>query len=96
MVGLVVASQCRRHQCEVLESDAMVGGHCRSLVAEGFTFDLGGPHILFSRNKEILAARDHRIEGVSLVPDLSDEDGWFVGHLGGTPDHTTHNESRNR
>jgi protoporphyrinogen oxidase len=38
----------------VLELDTVVGGHCRSLVEDGYTFDLGGPHILFSRNTEIL------------------------------------------
>jgi protoporphyrinogen oxidase len=54
LVGLVVASRCQRHHCEILELDQTVGGHCRSLVEEGYTFDIGGPHILFSRNKEIL------------------------------------------
>lgn len=54
LVGLVVASHCRRHECEILELDEKVGGHCRSLVQDGYTFDLGGPHILFSRNKDIL------------------------------------------
>jgi protoporphyrinogen oxidase len=54
LVGLVVASRCRKHQCEVLELDGAPGGHCRSLVEDGYTFDLGGPHIMFSHNKEIL------------------------------------------
>jgi protoporphyrinogen oxidase len=55
LVGLVVASRCRHHECEVLEFDNAVGGHCRSLVEGGYTFDIGGPHIMFSRNQEILA-----------------------------------------
>ena len=53
LVGLVVAGHAGS-ECEVLEADATVGGHCRSLLSQGYTFDLGGPHILFSRNKEIL------------------------------------------
>ena len=53
LAGLVVASRSR-HDCEVLELEASSGGHCRSLVEDGYTFDEGGPHILFSRNKEIL------------------------------------------
>jgi protoporphyrinogen oxidase len=54
LVGLVIGSRCR-HDCEILESDEVPGGHCRSLVEDGYTFDIGGPHILFSHNKEILA-----------------------------------------
>ena len=53
LVGLVVAGHAAA-DCEVLEADDVVGGHCRSLVRDGYCFDLGGPHILFSRNKEIL------------------------------------------
>jgi protoporphyrinogen oxidase len=54
LVGLVVASRCKRHRCEVLELGDSLGGHCRSLVEDGYTFDLGGPHIMFSKNKEVL------------------------------------------
>ncbi|MEM3503188.1 MAG: NAD(P)-binding protein [Nitrososphaeria archaeon] len=40
----------------VLEAskDENLGGLLRSQVIEGFTFDVGGPHILFSKNKDIL------------------------------------------
>lgn len=38
---------------EILESKNHVGGHASSFVANGFTFDYG-PHILFSRDQEIL------------------------------------------
>lgn len=38
---------------EILESKNHVGGHASSFVAKGFTFDYG-PHILFSRDQEIL------------------------------------------
>lgn len=51
--GLVVAAYSR-HDCEVLEADTRPGGHCQSLVQDGYTFDVGGPHLLFSRNQEIL------------------------------------------
>lgn len=37
----------------VFEADAQAGGHCRATTREGFTFDRG-PHIMFSRNTEIL------------------------------------------
>jgi len=37
----------------VFEADAVPGGHCRSAVVDGFTFD-EGPHIMFSKNTEVL------------------------------------------
>lgn len=41
---------------EVLEkeSEKNFGGLLRSETIDGFTYDIGGPHILFSKNKEIL------------------------------------------
>ena len=54
LVGLVIGSTVGEPN-EILEADARPGGHCRSLVESGYTFDLGGPHIIFSRNKDILA-----------------------------------------
>lgn len=53
LVGLVIGAHLKQ-PCEVLEADDVPGGHCRSLVADGYTFDLGGPHIMFSQNKETL------------------------------------------
>ena len=39
---------------EVLEKDSVAGGLCRSFSEQGFTFDTHGPHIIFSKDKEIL------------------------------------------
>ncbi len=39
----------------VLEAEAACGGLCRSKNEQGFTFDTGGSHIIFSRDKEVLA-----------------------------------------
>lgn len=39
--------------CEVLEKSNKPGGHASSFLHRGYTFDYG-PHIMFSRNKEIL------------------------------------------
>jgi protoporphyrinogen oxidase len=41
-------------QSEVLEKEEVVGGLCRSKVTDGFTYDAGGSHVLFSRNKETM------------------------------------------
>jgi protoporphyrinogen oxidase len=51
--GLVVAAHSR-HDCQVLEATERPGGHCQSLVRDGYTFDVGGPHILFSRNQQLV------------------------------------------
>ncbi len=50
--GLTLAS--RLPESEVLEREDRPGGLCRSLRAEGFTFDPHGSHVLFSRNPEAM------------------------------------------
>jgi protoporphyrinogen oxidase len=39
----------------VLEAELQAGGLCRSRTAQGFTFDTGGSHIIFSRDQEVLS-----------------------------------------
>lgn len=39
----------------VLEAAGDYGGLCRSVTMDGFTFDLGGSHIIFSRDEEVMA-----------------------------------------
>jgi len=39
----------------VLEAENTIGGLCRSRIEGGFCFDTGGSHIIFSRDKEVLA-----------------------------------------
>jgi len=39
---------------EILEADHEPGGLLRSLEVDGYTFDIGGPHILFSKNRQAL------------------------------------------
>ena len=80
LVGLVVASQCRQHESEVLELDTECGGHCRTLREEGYTFDLGGPHILFSRNQEILSFMYEKL-GDNLAMRRRNNMIWFDGRL---------------
>lgn len=40
---------------EILEGEPEIGGLLRSANVNGYTFDLGGPHILFSKDKHALA-----------------------------------------
>jgi len=44
----------RQEDTLVLEAQPHIGGLCRSVNIEGFTFDSGGSHIIFSRDKEVL------------------------------------------
>jgi len=39
---------------DVLEKRARIGGLCGTIVENGFTFDAAGPHIMFSKNKDVL------------------------------------------
>lgn len=78
LVGLVVASRCKNHDCEILEADDAIGGHCRSFVEDGYTFDLGGPHILFSRNQEIMELFRQQL-GDNLKQRRRNNKIWFQG-----------------
>ena len=47
----------------VLEAESRCGGLCRSKEDQGFTFDTGGSHIIFSRDEEVLGFMRRMIEG---------------------------------
>jgi protoporphyrinogen oxidase len=50
LAGLTIAAHLE-HACEVLEKESRGGGHCQTVQEQGFTYDAGGPHIIFSRNQ---------------------------------------------
>jgi len=47
----------------VLEAGPEYGGLCRSCTRDGFTFDTGGSHIIFSRDTEVLSYMRKMISG---------------------------------
>jgi len=47
----------------VLEAEPEYGGLCRSKTDQGFTFDTGGSHIIFSRDGDVLAFMRRMITG---------------------------------
>ena len=51
LTGLTIAS-CLTSASQIVEKESECGGLCRSLKQDGFTFDYGGAHIIFSRNQE--------------------------------------------
>ena len=50
LTGLTVATFLHA-DFDILEKDEDCGGLCRSIQEDGFTFDYGGAHIIFSRNQ---------------------------------------------
>ncbi|HKR65204.1 MAG TPA: NAD(P)-binding protein, partial [Thermoanaerobaculia bacterium] len=51
--GIALAAQLGEN-VDVLEKSARIGGLCGTIVEDGFTFDAAGPHIMFSKNKDVL------------------------------------------
>ena len=52
----------RGHEVRVFEKEEETGGLCRSRTGDGFTFDTGGSHVIFSRDEEVLGFM-HRVLG---------------------------------
>jgi protoporphyrinogen oxidase len=77
--GLSLAANLKR-DVEVLEKDAECGGLCSSVVESGFTFDAAGPHILFSKNQQVL---DYMVGvlGENVEKKRRENKIWFKGHL---------------
>ncbi len=62
LTGLTIASQLK-DEFEVLEKDPDCGGLCRSLKEDGFTFDYGGAHIIYSKDKDSVDFMLKALEG---------------------------------
>ena len=63
--GLTLARllQEQGEEVVVLEAESEYGGLCQSKTDQGFTFDTGGSHIIFSRDGEVLAFMRRMITG---------------------------------
>jgi len=63
--GLTLARllQEQGEEIVVLEAEPEYGGLCKSKTDQGFTFDTGGSHIIFSRDLEVLAFMRRMITG---------------------------------
>ncbi len=53
----------RNFDVRVLEAETRIGGLCKSEKRDGFTFDTGGSHIIFSRDQEVLSFMKEVLEG---------------------------------
>ena len=65
---------------EVLEKRARIGGLCGSIIDQGFTFDAAGPHIMFSKNKEVLNLMVS-VLGDNVHQRRRDNKIWFKGRF---------------
>ncbi|HEX9163448.1 MAG TPA: NAD(P)-binding protein, partial [Thermoanaerobaculia bacterium] len=52
--GIALAAHLDDTDVDVLEKRPRIGGLSGSIIEQGFTFDAAGPHIMFSRNKDVL------------------------------------------
>ena len=77
--GIALAAQLGE-DVEVLEKRARIGGLCGSIIDQGFTFDAAGPHIMFSKNKEVLNLMVATL-GDNVQQRRRDNKIWFKGRL---------------
>ena len=77
--GIALASQLG-DDVEVLEKRARIGGLSGSIIDRGFTFDAAGPHIMFSKNKDVLG-RMVAVLGDNVHQRRRENRIWFKGRL---------------
>lgn len=65
---------------EILEKSSRIGGLCSTIVEDGFTFDAAGPHIMFSKNKEVLNLMTG-VLGDNVHQNRRENRIWFKGSL---------------
>src|SRR6202011_2867883 len=65
---------------EILEKRQRIGGLCGSIIDQGFTFDAAGPHIMFSKNKEVLGLMVS-VLGDNVHQKRRENRIWFKGRL---------------
>ncbi|HET8796368.1 MAG TPA: FAD-dependent oxidoreductase [Thermoanaerobaculia bacterium] len=65
---------------EILEKSSRTGGLCATIVEDGFTFDAAGPHIMFSKNKDVLNLMIS-ILGDNVHQNRRENRIWYAGRL---------------
>lgn len=65
---------------EILEKRDRIGGLCSTVIEDGFTFDAAGPHIMFSKNKEVLNLMVEAL-GDNVHQKRRENKIWFKGRL---------------
>jgi protoporphyrinogen oxidase len=65
---------------EIVEKRDRIGGLCATVIEDGFTFDAAGPHIMFSKNREVLQLMVD-ILGDNVHQKRRENRIWFKGNL---------------
>ncbi len=65
---------------EILEKEGQLGGLCRSITDQGFTFDIYGAHILFSKDEYILEL-EKKLIGKNLKTRLRNNKVYLNGKI---------------
>jgi protoporphyrinogen oxidase len=78
--GIALAAYLGSDDLDVLEKRGRIGGLSGSIIENGFTFDAAGPHIMFSKNKEVLAAMVE-VLGDNVHQNRRDNKIYFKGRL---------------
>ena len=77
--GIALAAQLDG-DVDVLEKSTRTGGLCGTIVEDGFTFDAAGPHIMFSKNKDVLRLMIE-VLGDNVREGRRENRIWFKGRL---------------
>jgi len=65
MLGNLLAAA--GHRIEIFEAEAEIGGLCRSRVTDGYTFDLAGGHIMYTKDRRVAELWESLFEDQPLV-----------------------------
>jgi protoporphyrinogen oxidase len=65
---------------DILEKRSRIGGLCATVIENGFTFDAAGPHIMFSKNKQVLGIMVAAL-GDNVHQKRRENRIWFKGNL---------------
>jgi protoporphyrinogen oxidase len=78
--GIALAAHLDDADFDVLEKRSRIGGLCGSVIDRGFTFDAAGPHIMFSKNKDVLSEMVG-VLGDNVHQRRRENKIWFKGRL---------------
>ena len=78
--GIALAAYLGENDVEIVERRDRIGGLCATVVENGFTFDAAGPHIMFSKNKDVLGRMIEAL-GDNVHQKRRENRIWFKGRL---------------
>jgi protoporphyrinogen oxidase len=65
MLGHLLAAA--GHRIDIFEAEAEIGGLCRSRVTDGYTFDLAGGHIMYTKDRRVAELWERLFDDEPLV-----------------------------